>query len=303
MLRALLGLMIGMLLGLAGLLALPHLPAIDGRAWPDVLSKVDLRSPDLDRLARRVNLEPVRRFAHEHLGLEIELRSVDLSGLDPRPMMEQTRHALDRALPEPGPRAVKVVLNRDGARLYAGPDHARFGLSSVLARGGIASLEIPAYRGTDRRWSAMKRCVRDRFDRYAVEILSDPPPSGDYMVVHVGGNPDQFGMKKTIQGLAPHTGRLIPNAPVFVFDHAKPNATDLCEVVAHEIGHAIGLDHTRACGDLMSYEDCGKKTFRDRAAACGEWDERDCVDGRATQNSAALLERRVGRRERAPLVS
>lgn len=269
-----------------------HPQLLDGRTFrvPSIeLSRLDPRKIDLGDLDFDIDLN--------------RLRELELDGLDPRPVVEQTRRVLHDSLPEPEPTEINVVLSRHGDRLYAGPDHARFGLSSVLARSGIATLEIPAYRGSNARFHAMKRCVRDRFDGYAVNVLTEAPAKGDYMVVHIGGHPEMFGMKDTIQGLAPHTGRLIPNAPVFVFDHAKPNSTDLCDVVAHEVGHAIGLDHTRLCTDIMSYGDCGKKSFRDHEAHCGEYDNRACVDGHETQNSARMLEEHVGRREAAPRVS
>lgn len=228
-------------------------------------------------------------------------KNIDLPRFgDAVPAIEATRRAIEDVLPEPRAREVNVVLDRDGARLYPGPDMARVGTSSVLFRNGITSLDIPAYEGSDTRWRAFGRCVEERFEGYRVNILDEAPARGDYVVVHVGGSPDLFGYHSNTRGLAPLTGRVIPNAPVFVFTDGDPDAEELCDTAAHEIGHAVGLDHSRVCNDLMSYGDCEDKAFLDEAGACGEYDDRECVDGSPGQSSAEKLERRVGRRSRRP---
>jgi hypothetical protein len=219
---------------------------------------------------------------------------------DAVPAIEATRRALEDVLPEPRAREVNVVLDRDGARLYPGPDMARVGTSSVLFRNGISSLDIPAYRGSDARWRSFGRCLEGRFSDYRVNILDAPPAHGDYMVVHVGGSPKMFGYQSNTRGLSPLTGRVIANAPMFVFTDGNPSAKELCDTAAHEIGHAIGLDHSRLCNDLMSYGQCKNKAFRPKAASCGEYEDRACVDGGPVQSSAEKLERRVGRREKKP---
>jgi hypothetical protein len=236
----------------------------------------------------------------DELALE-RLPRVELPRMsDAVPAIEATRRAIEDVLPEPRPRAVTVVLDRDGARLYPGPDMARLGTSSVLFRNGITSLDIPAYQGSDARWRAFTRCVEQRFEGWRVEVLEQPPAHGDYIQVHVGGSPELFGYQSNTRGLAPLTGRVIPNAPVFVFSDGNPSARELCDTAAHEIGHAIGLDHSRLCNDLMSYGECEHKGFRSKPAACGEYEDRDCVDGEPTQSSSEKLERRVGRRANEP---
>ena len=56
----------------------------------------------------------------------------------------------------------------------------------------------------------------------------------------------------------------------------------------------LGLDHATACHDLMSYEDCGAKSFVDTSSACGEFEERTCDSGKPTQNSYRKLVEAVG---------
>ena len=236
---------------------------------------------------------------------DVEVAGIDLEEVQRRTgdVVPMTRRAFNNLLPEPAPREVTVVLNREGGRLYAGPDHARLGTSSVLLRNQVPALDLPGYRVSDRNWNRLGRCIESRFEGFRVNVVDEAPASGDYISVNFGGSPTMLNYKETTRGLAPYTGRLIPNAEVFVFTHGKPSLDELCETAAHEVGHALGLDHSRLCSDLMSYGDCGKKAFRDRTAACGEYEDRECQDGHEHQNSADKLERAVGRHPHsAPMV-
>lgn len=232
----------------------------------------------------------------------VEVAGIDLAEVQRRTgdVVPMTRRALNNLLPEPPPREVTVVLNREGRRLYAGPDHARLGTSSVLLRNQVPALDLPGYRVSDRNWNRLGKCIESRFEGYRVNVVEDAPARGDYINVNFGGSPTMLNYQETTRGLAPYTGRLIPNAEVFVFTHGKPGLNELCETAAHEVGHALGLDHSRLCSDLMSYGDCGKKTFRDHEAACGEYEDRECQNGHDHQNSATRLERTVGRRSQSP---
>jgi hypothetical protein len=121
----------------------------------------------------------------------------------------------------------------------------------------------------------------------------------------VGGAPSQFGFDKTVGGIAPYGGTVLRDAFVFVFETPHGSTQTLCETAAHEIGHALGLDHTRLCNDVMSYERCGNKEFHDQRVACGEWNDRRCSDGSNSQSSWGKLAQLVGVRNEseAPSVS
>ena len=195
--------------------------------------------------------------------------------------------------------SVKVFVNGDGGRITAGWDDAGRNRSGIVASHGFGSLNVPAYAGSDAAWSRLVGCVRTQFEDFDVDIV-DERPSGDYVMAMVGGSPSLLGYPKGIGGIGPYTGDVVDGAVVFVFDRGHSTERSLCETTAHEIGHALGLDHSRRCDDLMSYGQCGPKAFREEEAACGEYSDRTCGGGAATQSSRAKLASTVGLRRDPP---
>jgi hypothetical protein len=142
-------------------------------------------------------------------------------------------------------------------------------------------------------------CVRDGFGDFAIDIVDTRPARGDYIMVVVGGTPGLVGHGRSVSGIAPYTGELIPRGVAFVFpENLRHDVRATCSSVLHETGHVLGLDHAYLCEDPMSYlSGCGEKRFRDVDAPCGEDEERACGFGGDTQNSYRQLARTVGLRD------
>jgi hypothetical protein len=198
----------------------------------------------------------------------------------------------------PAHAGVTVYLEAHGAALTAGQDDAAAGVSSLLWGRGLRRVQVPAFQGGERTWAKVVACVRDGFARFDVDIVDDPPAGDDYTMIVVGGRPGLLGYGGEVSGVAPWDGSLQHAAIGFVFsDHLDDRVDAVCAGIMHEAGHTMGLDHSYYCPDVMSYlHGCGEKSFTDVDAACGEYEERDCAQGGAAQNSYQLLARNVGLR-------
>jgi hypothetical protein len=168
---------------------------------------------------------------------------------------------------------------------------ARAGVSVFLERNGFVTedgVEIPRFG--------------KQYEPFAVDIVDTRPARGHFITAVVGGRASQLGFDdEMIDGVGPFDGDVEPDAVVHVFSQTsgERDIANLCAATAHEVGHALGLDHELYCGDIMSYygDQCGEPRFVDAEAPCGEDDERDCASGNATQSSYRRLGQLVGFRD------
>lgn len=216
------------------------------------------------------------------------------NGVTLRSPLPSLAHSLEPMLevfsPAPAPPPDVIYLNREGAVLTAGTDDATRNTSSLVLARGLDTFEVPAFRGSARRWDGIVKCVRAKFEAYDVAVTDRRPIAGPYVMVMVGGVAGP--MEDTLlpgdtSGLAPRAAVPLRAAVAYVFARTiKEDSRKVCETIAHEVGHAYGLDHSRVCKDPMSYRTgCGRKSFQDVHGVCGESGDRPCATGVPTQNS------------------
>lgn len=194
-----------------------------------------------------------------------------------------------------------IYLNREALTVRGGFDDAHGNYTQLIDSGVVRT--VPGFSGSKKQWRRLVSCVRSKFAPFNVAITDHRPVGGNYIMVHVGGEPtDLYGRKrKGMGGVAPFNGEVISGAIVFAFSKTLGNRLDpMCHTVAHEVGHVYGLDHTYRCGDVMTYlQGCGKKRFVDAVVRCGENKRRDCDHGSSTQNSYDHMYEILGPREQA----
>jgi len=154
-----------------------------------------------------------------------------------------------------------LYLNREGGTITGGPDDSRLNRSSVVGGAGLSHFEVESFRSSRPRWEAIVSCVEDHFEAYDIEVVDQRPVDGPYMMAMVGGRPEslaeltghEHNARTRVTGLAPLGRTPIDDAVVFVFSRELSDRTrPVCDTIAHEVGHALGLDHVLDNRDPMT---------------------------------------------------
>lgn len=191
-----------------------------------------------------------------------------------------------------------IYLNREGVSLRPGDNDSRTQTSSIVT----TPTEIAGWDIDDDTWGETVACVRGIYAPFAVDVTDEDPGDTPHIEAVFGGHPRDVGLPDNVAGVSPFTTDcgVIERSIVFTFTDVLPDEPrTMCEIMAQEIAHSYGLDHEMLPSDPMTYLDyAGERTFQDVDAPCGEYADRRCgIDGntcRATQNSVALLTRRLG---------
>lgn len=180
----------------------------------------------------------------------------------------------------------------NGCLVFPGVDNAVTHTSSIPNQPSTVS----AFAFSDATFESTAGCLRAVFAHYDVSITTTDPGQLPRRELMLAGNPQDIGLPSGIPGAAPFTGQPIDNAIAFAFANTIGDNPDaLCWMTANQLGHLYGLDNAHYCPDLMGFTDgCGLKAFTNVDAPCGEYSDRTCASGAATQNSDATLRLVIG---------
>ena len=211
--------------------------------------------------------------------------------VDPDPSAKKS--SAEEGMTSGAPSHRVIFLNKNGGTFSPGFDDSSRNVASVVDEVS----KVPAYEKSAANWKTLVACVKKQYAAYDVDVVDVDPGKVPHIEAVIGGSPKDIGMGSSVGGVSPMTSScdVIERSVVFVFSKQFGDVQVECEIAAQEIAHSVGLDHEYLCEDPTSVlGGCGRKTFQDKAVACGEDSPRRCMCGDATQNAAKLLEKKLG---------
>jgi MYXO-CTERM domain-containing protein len=198
------------------------------------------------------------------------------------------------------PRKHTLFLNFSGGMLYYGSDNSAEN-HSMLAKTAV----YPAYQGGESNALSIIQAVQAKMGSYGIRVLYESRPSKTvpYTMEMVGGSWSDTNIDSAAGGVAPGTdcGALGQRHVVYTFASGGAGANGVANTIAHEAGHAWGLDHSLNCNSVMSYCASGVATYVDQCsglcttqcqgnpAGCRPIHDMFCGEGNDQQNDHAEL--------------
>lgn len=178
----------------------------------------------------------------------------------------------------------------NGCTVYPGND------DSLTQRSSIPQTQshLAGYAWGPDSWNTLVQCMKDMYAPFDVQITDqDPGTSVPHFELMVGGHSTDIGIEGAggVAPFIPCDGQLQDNVISFVFAAETSDLDYLCWAAAQETSHVFGLDHEMLATDPMTYlsPPVKKPGFQNMDVSCGEYQDRTCWCGNATQNSAQYL--------------
>ena len=198
----------------------------------------------------------------------------------------------DQLIDDPIPTGRQVVfLNFDGAALTSGGNDAKTDKTMLLT---VSSHNYPAmtwtsYGGKEKGMKDIIKEVKILFYKYGVDFVTTRPTSGNYSMVMIGGSGQNCKGGGAAIGISPlDCKNSNKNDVLFVFGERITGAKKVAFVIAHELGHAVGLEHHDAPSGIMYPSLSGQtetwKTGNVSGSTCG----------RSTQDADKVLTENLG---------
>ncbi len=196
------------------------------------------------------------------------------------------------AKPAAAPMHRVLFVNRNGGTYTPGsPSNASTNVTGLVTE----PRTVPPFHLNDAAWAAVMECITLMYERFSITVTDVDPGDTPHMEDVVGGLPSDIGQSSEVGGVGEYPsicGGVNERGISFTFSRVwGTNIQDICDTIAQESAHVMGLDHEFLCEDPMTYLfGCGPKTFQDVDAPCGEDGPRPCRCGTGgTQNSVQVL--------------